>query len=126
MIGICLCLAWLLGDQAAHAQSQGQQDGIVRSVLAAIGETNRYYVEIGFNSFTHHGGSGSNTFALHQRGWRGLLLDGVFENPDINLHKEFVTSLNVVELFKKYSVPMEPDYVSIGWLALVISPLVVN
>lgn len=97
-----------------EAQSQGQQDGVIRSILTAIGETNRYYVEIGFNSFTHQGGSGSNTYALYERGWKGLLLDGFFENPEINLQKEFVTSLNVVDLFRKYQVPLEPDYVSIG------------
>ena len=37
----------------------------------------------------------------------------MFDNPEINLHQEFVTSANIVNLFQKYGVPFEPDYVSI-------------
>lgn len=76
--------------------------------------TNKFYVEFGFNSRTFEGGIGANTFALRKYfGWEGLLLDGEHENPDINLHKEFITPANIVQLFDKYGVPREPDYVSI-------------
>ena len=46
-------------------------------------------------------------------GWKGLLLDGRHENSTINLHQEFITADNIVQLFDKYNVPAEPDYVSI-------------
>jgi len=76
--------------------------------------TNKFYVEFGFNSATFEGGSGANTYALWKHmGWKGLLLDGVNENPAINLHKEHITPDNIVQLFDKYGVPSEPDYVSI-------------
>lgn len=35
----------------------------------------------------------------------GLLMDGSNENPAINLHKEYMTSENIADLFKKYNVP---------------------
>lgn len=37
-------------------------------------------------------GSERNTRFLHERlGWDGLLMDGGFENPAINLQREFIT-----------------------------------
>lgn len=36
-------------------------------------------------------------------------MDGGNENPAINLHKEFITSDNIVDLFKKHEVP-HPDF----------------
>jgi len=57
--------------------------------------------------------TGQNTQLLHERGWHGLLFDGDHEAAQDNLHKEFITPENIVSLFEKYSVPEEPDYVSI-------------
>ena len=45
--------------------------------------------------------------------WTGLLLDGGHANPQINLYQEEITPANIVDLFRKYGVPPEPDYVSI-------------
>jgi hypothetical protein len=35
------------------------------------------------------------------------------ENKDINLHKELLTPENICDVFKKYSVPLEADFISI-------------
>jgi len=94
-------------------QSQGAQDAIVADIFAAIGTTNRFYVELGFNAATHEAGSGANTYALKQAGWDGLLLDATFANASINLHQELIFSSNVVQLMQKYNVPLHPDFVSI-------------
>mmetsp|Transcript_8745 Transcript_8745/g.8840 ORF Transcript_8745/g.8840 Transcript_8745/m.8840 type:complete len:220 (-) Transcript_8745:83-742(-) len=48
-----------------------------------------------------------------EHGFNGLLLDIKYSNPTINLHKETITSKNIVSLFQKYKVPIEADYVSI-------------
>ena len=70
--------------------------------------------EFGFNSDAHDQGSGSNTYHLKSKyNWSGLLMDGGHTNASINLHREMITSANVVELFDKHAVPYEPDYVSI-------------
>ena len=106
---------WLtyLSCRAGRVTSQGGQDGVLQAIFDAIGVTNRFYVEFGFNCDTIDGGSGPNIAQLHARGWRGLLLDGAFSNPSINLHKRFLTSDNVCAVFNSFSVPYEPDYVSI-------------
>ena len=39
--------AFALFTTQVVSQSQGQQDGLIKSVLTLIGETNRYYAEIG-------------------------------------------------------------------------------
>jgi hypothetical protein len=100
----------------AHGRSiysQGNQDGILEYIFDNIGTTNRNYVEFGFNSPVHDVGTGSNTYHLYENGWRGLLLDGDYENDAINLKKEWITSDNIVSIFDKYEVPLEIDYLSI-------------
>lgn len=88
--------------------SQNGEDGIIEKIFETIGTTNKYYVEFG-------GGIGfDNTRALReQKGWTGLLLNGGLEDPNINLHKEFVTAENINDLFRKYDVPTEFDFLSI-------------
>lgn len=94
--------------------SQSWQDGYLAYVFQNIGVTNKYYVEFGFNSNSFEQGSGANTYLLHRAfGWTGLLLDGDHSNATINLHREFLSPDNIVSVFEKYSVPVEPDYVSI-------------
>jgi hypothetical protein len=91
--------------------SQFNQDAILDQIFQRIGTTNKFCVEFGHDS---DGYGSSNTGNLIQnKGWDGLLMDGSHENPEINLHKEFITSENIVTLFDKYNVPDEPDYVSI-------------
>lgn len=88
-------------------------DGVMKRIFEVIGTSNKYFVEIGYN--TDQWSEGSNTCNLHmEHRWNGLLLDARFENASINLHKHFVTAQNIVDIFDKYEVPLEPDYVSIG------------
>jgi hypothetical protein len=94
--------------------SQSWQDGYLAYVFQNIGVTNKFYVEFGFNEDSFEGGSGANTYALHKHfGWTGLLLDGGHSNATINLHREMIYPDNIVSLFEKYDVPLEPDYVSV-------------
>jgi hypothetical protein len=106
---------WDLHLASKAITSQSDQDGILSQIFSkdGIGYTNKYYVEIGFNSLTFEGGSGSNTYNLYKNGWSGLLLDIENENSTINLHKHKVSMDNIVSIFDEYYVPSEPDYVSI-------------
>ena len=98
-----------LSDYEKRVYSQNGEDGIIERIFQSIGTTNKYYVEFG----TEDGVTQCNTRNLREKGWSGLLMDCAFSNPAINLHKEFITRENINELFDKYSVPQEPDLISI-------------
>jgi len=89
--------------------SQNGEDGIISTIFAMIGITNKYYVEFGVED-----GIECNTRYLfkHKR-WKGLLMDGGHDNPELNLHKEFITAENIESLFTAYNVPKECDLLSI-------------
>ena len=68
-------------------------------------------MEFGHNTDTYNG---SNTGSLRMYdGWNGILFDGDREIPELNLKKEIITSKNIVDVFDKYNVPLETDFVSI-------------
>lgn len=96
--------------------SQGGQDGILAEIFRHVAPVNtpRFAVEFGFNADSFDGGSGANVARLvRDEGWRALLLDSGHENPAINLHREFLTAANIVDVFRRHGVPECPDYVSI-------------
>jgi hypothetical protein len=98
------------------AYSQSYQDELIEIVFTNIKPKNPapYCVEFGFNSKSLTVGSGANVASLVLKNkWDCLLLDGDNENPKINLHKHFLTSLNISNIFREYSVPKEPEYISI-------------
>jgi hypothetical protein len=96
--------------------SQSYQDDLLTTIFANIGTTNEepYCIEFGFNSSELTKGTGANVakLVLHDK-WKCLLLDGKNENPAIHLHKHFLTSTNICEIFRSYHVPKEPEYISI-------------
>ena len=106
-----------------RVHSQSNQDGVLEWIFLNIEPTNKQFVEFGFNSPTYEEASiglkyenpfsGANTQYLYSKGWRGLLLDSSYQNPEINLQKEWLTPQNILPIFEKYGVPREVDYVSI-------------
>ena len=96
--------------------SQSYQDELIEIVFANVKPQNPipYCVEFGFNSTGLVTGTGANVArVVLDHKWDYLLLDGENENPEINLHKEFITSSNISTVFRKYNVPKEPEYISI-------------
>ena len=96
--------------------SQSFQDGLIDYVFENIGVTGAlpFCVEFGFNSRSLTIGTGANVSKLIlDHGWRSLLLDGGFENHEINLFKHYLTTENICDIFEQYDVPLEPDYVSV-------------
>ncbi|KAL7500432.1 hypothetical protein ACHAWT_008906 [Skeletonema menzelii] len=64
--------------------------------------------------FSSETGVEVNTRILRELyGWKGHLLDGGNENPDIPLHKEYFTPSNIVSLLEKYHVDKHVDVLSI-------------
>jgi len=110
--------------------SQGNQDGVMRSLFSPkyLGTTNKGFVEFGFPDTTFDTSYGNGRQLISDMGFHPeLLLDGSFENPDIKLHKQFVTAKNIVGVFEKYNVSKESDYVSVDidscdiWLFMAIT-----
>jgi tetratricopeptide (TPR) repeat protein len=110
--------------------SQNGEDGVIEAIFAAIGTTNRYFVEFGVQDATE-----CNSARLLARDWSGLLMDGdgISRNPRATVQREFVTAENVNSLFGKYGVPREFDLLSIDidgndywvWRAIEYRPRVV-
>jgi len=107
--------------------SQSDQDDILREIFNTIGTTNKNCVEFGFGyggplvktlTWEHFGGgqiigTGVNTHALIEDGWKPLFFDAEFENPNINLVKSVLTRDTIGATFRKANVPLDVDYVSI-------------
>lgn len=102
--------AFILSESDEHRYySQNGEDGILFKLFDLIGTTNKYYVEFGVQD-----GMERCTRALQEmRGWSGLLMDGSFENPKINLRKQYIRAEDIRSVFYKYEVPHEPDLVVI-------------
>ncbi|MFZ0565823.1 MAG: hypothetical protein WAM28_06530 [Chlamydiales bacterium] len=108
--------------------SQFNEDGVLEKIFKTIGTQSKFYVEFGTES-----GYACNTHLLRENEWDGLLMDGGWEIPEINLFQEFITAENINGLFKKYNVPDEIDLLSIDidfndfyvWYALNYKPRVV-
>jgi len=88
--------------------SQNGEDGIIESICGIVGCHLKNYVEFGAEDCTE-----CNSRNLRQKGWKGLVMDGSHENKDINLRKEMITVENIVDLFKKYDVQKDLDFLSV-------------
>ncbi|MEM7143120.1 MAG: hypothetical protein AAF548_19010 [Actinomycetota bacterium] len=77
--------------------------------MAAIGSTNRVFVEFGVGEM----GAECNTRLLLEQGWTGLRMDGMDQPGPTDIRREFITAENIDELFARYGVPDEFDLLSI-------------
>ena len=99
----------LLSSWQARAFSQYGADGVLHRLFDDIGVETQYYVEFGTQN-----GTQCNTRRLRELcGWRGLLMDGGFDRPEIGLHREFITRENIAGLLAKYKVPEAFDLLSV-------------
>lgn len=99
---------WNLHQQEGCVYSQNGEDGITEALIQHIPPLQKTYVEFGTED-----GSECNTRVLKEKyNWTGLLMDGGNENASIGLHQETILPDNIVSLFQKYNVSMQPDYLS--------------
>lgn len=90
--------------------SQNGEDGIIKIIFDTIGVTNKYCVEFGVSD-----GSECNTrYLINTQNWQYLHMNGGENNtPFTDVKKEFITAENINQLFEKYNVPHEFDFLSI-------------
>lgn len=89
--------------------AQFNEEALFDYIFENIGVVNKYLVDFGAGGL---GCSMSNTRYLLEKGWTGLRMDG---NPmgDTTIMQEMITAENICDLFKKYNVPNEFDFLSI-------------
>ncbi|CAF1519778.1 unnamed protein product [Adineta steineri] len=98
-------------EHECKVYSQNGEDGVLLWIFANIGTINQppRFVEFGVQ-----GGQECNTRFLRQHlGWKGLMMDGSYENLTINLHRELVYGENINNLLTKYQTPSLIDLLSI-------------
>jgi len=69
-------------------------------------------VEFGYNSQFISPHANTTSLILDQ-GWKNIYFDGSYENKDINLYKEFLTTKNIKKIFHKYNIKTDIEYISI-------------
>ena len=95
--------------------SQKYQDALIDFVFENI-KTNEkpFCVEFGYNhDKIFKNNKGNCTKLILDHNWDYILFDCHNENESINLYKHFLTSNNICEIFQRYNVPKEVDYISI-------------
>ena len=103
-------------DYHKKVLSQFGQDGVIEKIFKLIKPINKYFVE--FGSCGGDDGQG-NTAHMRSYGFDGLLMDGrvvpygVENTKKYPVKIEFVKVENVVDLFIKYEVPKDLDFLSI-------------
>jgi len=107
----CASSSWVvnLEQLEERVSSQNGEDGVIRGLVAQVPSLNKYYVEFG----VQNGIERNTRFLQETAAWTGLLLDGSYEDPSINLHKEFITPSNIAYLFEKYKVPQNLGLLSV-------------
>ena len=82
------------------------------TIFKNIGTTDKVYVEFGVEDCITQ----CNTRYLRELGWdvkNSLLLDGGYSNPDINLQQVIFWPSNILELFQRFRVKKEFDFLSV-------------
>lgn len=98
--------------------SQQGQDGILEKIFDTIGTTNKYFVE--FGSSGEKLGGGNTPYLRERYGWDGLLIDYIentysntrpIKDYPVKIHKMMASNVN--DIFTRYNVPREMDFLSI-------------
>lgn len=89
--------------------SQFGEDGIIDTVFKIIGTTNKFYVDIGAGD----GKTISNIYNLSLKGWTGIGFEGAGSVPIRHIYQHRISAENIVELFDRYQVPQNLDFLSL-------------
>lgn len=96
-------------DTTKRVYAQFGEEALFDYIFGHIDVTNGFLVDFGAGSLNR--GLSNSRYLLQERGWKGLLMDGKSDHPDVK--EEFITAENITELFKKYEVPTQFDLLSI-------------
>ena len=119
----------------AKVRSQFGEDGVIREIARCLGIANGTYFEFGIGPAWPHpieSGLEGNLVLMAEHGWTGVFLDGHSYPPEYKVRQEFVTALNINQLYQKHGLPEDLDVMSIDvdgqefwiWMALQYRPKV--
>jgi hypothetical protein len=99
----------IIGKGELKVFSQNKEDGVIQALLSFLNMTKPgFYVEFGTES-----GRECNTRYLREKfNWKGLLMDGGYQDASINLNRESITHDNILDLFEKHKVSDNIDIFS--------------
>lgn len=104
--------AWILKlptlDYSKKGVSQSGENIVIDTIFKNIGTIDKYLVDFGAGD----GVTLSNTAHLIKDNWRGLRMDADNGGNEAVM-KEFINPANIIELFQKYKVPFNFDFLSI-------------
>ena len=105
-----------INSHGKQITSTGNQDGIIEYICKNISIKNKFCIGLGYASpeLRSTGGRNNTLNIIINKKWDNLLLDKRHENHSCKLYKEFITSDNICDIFKKHNVPVEPGYISIN------------
>lgn len=100
-----------LRDHEKSVYSQNGQDGIVEQLyhLLNLPLNNSTFFEIG----TQDGSECNTRYFREKYNWYGIMLDGGYQNPNINLFQHFITAENICNILKQYQCPNYVNFLSI-------------
>jgi hypothetical protein len=109
--------------------SQNGEDGVIKKIFDLIKPKYFFAVEFGAGD----GFKFSNTASLLNQGWKRIGFEGILSKKAPDIFQEFITPLNVNDIFAKYEIPYDFDFLSIDvdlndfyiWAALHYRPKVV-
>eukprot|EP00892_Ulva_mutabilis_P002466 jgi/Ulvmu1/1221/UM109_0019.1 len=106
----CVLSAFATGStpQETRRYSQYYEDGIIDGIFACITPYDKFYVEFGVES-----GVECTTRHLREDGWTGLMMDGGYFRPEINLQQEFFNAEGIAWQFAKHAVPRRFDHLTV-------------
>lgn len=125
-----------LHDFENQVTSQFGEDGVISAVAECLSLTNGTYFEFGIGPPIPPKDNQElegNFVNLKNKGWKGVFLDGNSYPASYGVRREFITALNINEVYAKHALPDDLDFMSIDvdgqefwiWMALQARPKVI-
>jgi hypothetical protein len=91
--------------------SQNGQDGVIEQIfhLLNLPIQNNTFFEIG----TQDGSECNTRYFRENHNWYGIMIDGGYQNPNINLFQHLVTAENVCDILNGYQCPNYVNFLSL-------------
>jgi len=91
--------------------SQNGQDGVIEELYKILGLqlNNSTFFEIG----TEDGSECNTRYFRENYNWYGVMIDGGYQNPNINLFQHTVTAENICYILNRYNCPKYVNFLSL-------------